>query len=191
LSREIWQFYRSALDPRIVDEIVDLGEYFNPQPATIGLGAKQKVEDTIRTSEVSWLRRSEPRTQFVFDLLFYYAHEANRNAFNVDFNYLSDVQYTKYYGHNKGHYNPHVDTFWANDYSAYDRKISITVQLSDSDDYEGGDFRFVDDSSPDRNHLREKGSVLAFLSPIRHVVNPVTAGERRSLVAWLEGPKWR
>ena len=109
----------------------------------------------------------------------------------IQTHFVRDVQYTKYYGHNKGHYNPHVDTFWANDYSAYDRKISITVQLSDSDDYEGGDFSFVDDSSPDRNHLREKGSVLVFLSPIRHVVKPVTAGERRSLVAWLEGPKWR
>lgn len=190
MSRPIWQFYESAVSPEIVDEIVELGEYFEPTPATIGTGENQKVYEKTRTSEVSWIKRGHPRSKFIFDLLYYYAHEANRNAFSVDFNYLRDVQYTKYYGHNGGHYTPHVDTFW-NGLTAYDRKISITVQLSEGEDYAGGDFKFVDDPSPDRDALRRKGSVLVFLSPIRHVVEPVTAGERRSLVAWFEGPRWR
>jgi len=191
MSKAIWQFYRSAVPSVVVDDIVALGESFGPEPATIGLGAQQRVVSETRISEVSWIKRNDPRSRFVFDLLFYYAREANRTAFNVDFNYLNDVQYTKYYGHNKGHYTPHVDTFWANDFSAYDRKISVTIQLSDGADYEGGDFTFVDYPSPDKDELREKGSVLVFLSPIRHVVQPVTQGERRSLVAWFEGPKWR
>ena len=43
----------------------------------------------------------------------------------------------------------------------YDRKLSMTIQLSDSDEYEGGDFEFDNDilaNPPDKNILREKNS---------------------------------
>jgi PKHD-type hydroxylase len=73
-----------------------------------------------------------------------------------------------------------------------DRKLSITIQLSDSDDYEGGNF-ILDRQyqQPDSKDLRTKGTILVFPSPIKHKVTPVTKGIRKSLVAWVEGPKWR
>ena len=70
----------------------------------------------------------------------------------------------------------------------------MTIQLSDSDEYEGGDFEFDNDilaNPPDKNILREKGRVLIFPSFLPHKVNPVTKGIRKSLVTWIEGPAWR
>ena len=52
----------------------------------------------------------------------------------------------------------------------------MTIQLSDSDEYEGGDFEF-DNDPPDKNILREKGRVLIFPSFLPH--KPVTKGKKK------------
>ncbi len=69
------------------------------------------------------------------------------------------------------------------------RKLSMTVQLSESTDYEGGDLEFVElgNQAPQRG----LGTVTIFPSFIAHRVTPVTAGRRRSLVAWASGPTFR
>ena len=74
-----------------------------------------------------------------------------------------------------------------------DRKLSMTIQLSDSHEYEGGDFKFRDDITnlPTKEQLRKKGTVLIFPSFLYHSVQPVTKGIRKSLVTWIEGPAWR
>ena len=113
------------------------------------------------------------------------------NAFGVDLTDVWDIQYTIYDAKDDGHYDWHFDTFWGNE-SSSDRKLSVTIQLSDSDDYEGGDFLFDPQyEPPDKMSLRKKGTVLVFPSPIKHKVEKVTKGIRKSLVAWVEGPKWR
>jgi len=38
---------------------------------------------------------------------------------------------------------------------------------------------------------KKMGSVIAFPSYINHKVSPVTKGLRKSLVAWVSGPRWR
>ena len=43
-----------------------------------------------------------------------------------------------------------------------DRKLSMTIQLSDSNEYEGGDFVLRDETQnfPDKEQLRKKGTVF-------------------------------
>jgi PKHD-type hydroxylase len=65
----------------------------------------------------------------------------------------------------------------------------MTVQLSDPSEYEGGLFKIENQEIP--LWYREKGTVMVFPSYLRHRVEPVTRGVRRSLVAWFEGPRWR
>ena len=116
---------------------------------------------------------------------------ANRNAFGFDINYLADVQYTIYKGTDEGFYNWHYDTFWAGE-NTYDRKISAIIQLSDPADYEGGEFLLESQyEQPNSIDLKQRGTVLCFPSFLRHTVKPVTKGTRKSLVAWIEGPKFR
>ena len=53
------------------------------------------------------------------------------------------------------------------------------------------DFILDTNQKPPRESLRKKGTVLVFPSFMRHKVEPVTKGIRKSLVAWIEGPHWR
>lgn len=190
--KAIWQMWESELSDETVDKIIKECEYYTPQKAKLGFRDEGATSDkAIRSSTVRWVDPADKNSQFIGALLMSYAKRANREVFGVDIRELYDVQYTIYEAKEKGHYDFHFDTFWANP-TTYDRKLSITVQLSDSDDYEGGDFVFDPQyESPNKQALRKKGTILVFPSPIRHCVETVTKGTRKSLVAWVEGPKWK
>ena len=73
------------------------------------------------------------------------------------------------------------------------RKISLTINLNEPGDYEGGNLKF--DFGPhaenDRYHLceeiRPQGSLVCFPSFVHHQVTPVEKGTRYSLVLWILG----
>lgn len=70
------------------------------------------------------------------------------------------------------------------------RKLSLTVQLTDPDGYDGGDVQL----NPDGNIItidKVQGRVCAFPSWTLHQVTPVTRGTRHSLVVWVTGPPFR
>ena len=71
-----------------------------------------------------------------------------------------------------------------------ERKLSITVQLSDEDAYEGGDLEFMVNKEYVKAP-REQGTVIVFPSFIMHRVTPVTKGTRESIVGWIAGPPFR
>ena len=123
------------------------------------------------------------------DYLFEFVQAANRNAFGFDVTNQADLQYTVYDAKEQGHYGWHVDVDWSS-VQPFDRKLSVTVQLSDPDDYKGGNFE-IEGESPPLDDAKKKGSILVFPSYASHQVTPVTSGVRKSLVAWFEGPKWR
>ena len=68
------------------------------------------------------------------------------------------------------------------------RKISMTLLLSDENDFEGGDLELIDDKSRPK---MKQGHALFFASFIRHRVTPVTKGNRKSLVMWFGGPSFK
>lgn len=70
------------------------------------------------------------------------------------------------------------------------RKISITVQLSDESDYEGGELQFMTNNKS-VTAPKTKGTAILFPSFIMHRVTPITKGVRRSIVAWASGPSFR
>lgn len=63
------------------------------------------------------------------------------------------------------------------------RKLSASIQISASHEYDGGDLELWGSSSVDR----EKGTLIVFPSYLLHRVAPVTRGVRFSLVAWAIG----
>lgn len=116
-----------------------------------------------------------------------YAFLANKE-FEVEISYLPNVQFTEY---REGcFYDTHHDVDWFSPLQRQ-RKLSITIQLTDSNLYEGGDFNFRSGIQPDPQVLRKKGTILVFPSYIEHSVSKVTKGIRHSLVGWVEGPKWK
>jgi len=82
---------------------------------------------------------------------------------------------------------------WHADLGAVDgqnRKVGISVQLSASRNYEGGDLRFFDPPQH-RAGPRERGCAIGFPSYLPHEVTPVTAGTRLALTGWVTGPRFR
>ena len=72
------------------------------------------------------------------------------------------------------------------------RKISVTAQLTDPEEYEGGDFEIKNlwgtMELPIDPEVKNKGTILVFPSMLLHRVTPVTKGKRQSLVQWYNGP---
>ena len=81
----------------------------------------------------------------------------------------------------------HLD-FGAGEISA--RKLSMTVQLTDPETYEGGDLQFMINKEV-INAPKEKGTIIIFPSFIMHRVTPITRGMRQSIVGWVSGPPYR
>lgn len=79
----------------------------------------------------------------------------------------------------------HADIGWQ---QASRRKLSMTVQLSQPGDYEGGDLEFM---TPEMAAPRSIGALCVFPSFMLHRVSPVTSGVRWSLVSWVCGTPFR
>lgn len=177
-----------------------------------------KREDTyIRDSEVSWLN-----DKWLFDLIVPKILEANRLAgWNYDIDCYEDIQFTKYNSPG-GFYGWHRDGNgdWPAVYKRYIpgvtnakpkengqppngyttvheqvgkvRKLSVTINLSDSNDYEGGLLKFDYGEHNDEQYhvckeITPRGSMIVFPSYTPHCVTPVTKGTRYSLVVWCLG----
>ena len=85
---------------------------------------------------------------------------------------------------NRTMYNWHTDTGRNTNY----RKISLSVQLSNSDEYNGGIFELGRNGLFNEPKHLKKGNAIMFPSLLRHRILPITAGIRKSLVVWIAGP---
>ena len=144
---------------------------------------------TYRISTISWFPVNE-ETQFIYDTLCILAKTANARMwkFHVT-NNKEKIQVSEYKADPNGlhgHYDWHMD--FGNDATST-RKLSVSVQLSDPSEYEGGDLELM----VNRNYIKvpkEKGTIIFFPSYLTHRVTKVTSGKRNSLVAWFHGPSF-
>ena len=147
-------------------------------------------EDEVRKSTIKWIPQNE-NWFWLYEKLSDMAVTANDTLWKFDLQQIPEmIQYTEYYAP-AGHYDWHAD-IGPNILSQ--RKVSITVQLSDPDDYEGGDlelFRGGNIKGPFEAAPRSKGCVYLFPSYMMHRVSPVTKGTRKSFVLWLGGGHYR
>lgn len=147
------------------------------------------TDPQMRNSQIKWVPFS-PETKWIYDKLGDYAWEANKEMFQFDIDYMPEnIQYTEYYGSDEGGYEWHMDIGSTDNMNL--RKISITVQLSDSDEYEGGDLQLWMGGTQPYTAPRGKGNVIVFPSFMLHRVTPVTKGTRKSFVIWLGGGHYK
>ena len=62
------------------------------------------------------------------------------------------------------------------------RKLSFAMQLSDPDDYEGGNVQLLDEAGNSYIVPRKRGTIVLFDSRTQHRVLKVTKGTRKSIV---------
>jgi PKHD-type hydroxylase len=177
-----WLLYEGVLSEEDCERWLDLGRQAPIQDAKTFGG-----HDTHRKTDIRWLPNVAPYAE-MHDFLMKVAMDANKQ-FNLTLTDLPPLQFTEYadVGHK---YDMHHDV----DFNRQDgkhRKLSIVVQLTDPDDYEGGILSFAHTQNPDPEALIKRGSIICFPSYLEHGVSPITSGSRTSLVGWFEGPRWR
>ena len=172
----------------------------------------------VRKSSNAWIDGSN----WVGGFVWYYIMKANRENFMYDIEGLdsNELQYTEY---QKGeYYDWHIDDninrCMINDKlltsddnhgeniailnGEYIRKLSFSIQLSDPEDYEGGELEFKANNygSNMRGDFtleepfcapNKKGTIIIFDSRTKHRVREVKSGVRKSLVGWVVGPRWK
>ena len=158
---------------------------------TESIAEEQGVSDkAIRSSDVAWINNT-PEHSAIFDIIWKYALHANQHYFGFHIDDLPSLQFTEYDAAENGKYDRHQDTFWLRPDGKH-RKMSMVIQLTDPDMYEGGDFELYGTSQPPPAHaFRSQGGIIFFPSLMDHAALPVTEGVRNSLVGWFEGPSWR
>ena len=209
--QSIWYFTDL---PKDVVEILDKDLYDNfdnqMQDSKLHGDALDKVK---RNSKNTWI----PTTHWISGFLWHYVQKANRENFLYDLTHIDGetMQYTRYgegefYNwHNDSsiavHYKPqttgiaggesvnnqdaHID--FLNEKTELVRKLSFTLQLSDPDEYEGGNVQLLNDGGKKYIAPRQRGTIVLFDSRTPHRVLKVTKGTRRSIVGWVVGPRWK
>jgi len=145
-------------------------------------------DKSMRSSSVKWIPQDE-KWQWLYEKLMQLAVDANKELWNFDLISAPElIQYTEYYASEEGHYDWHQDIGPG---VGSLRKVSITVQLSDSDEYEGGDLQLWYGGNSSINAERGSGVVVVFPSYMMHRVSKVTKGTRRSFVLWVGGQHYK
>ena len=166
-----------------------------------------KEVKSIRNSKNTWISTEH----WIGGFLWYYIQKVNNENFCYDIIDIdgSSVQYT-HYGPGE-YYNWHQDgdidvaykpklqassgTNLSQDILTIQgeciRKLSFTLQLSDMDEYTGGEVEFMDASDKVFLAPKQRGTLIVFDSRINHRGRKVKTGLRKSLVGWVVGPRWK
>ena len=155
---------------------------------TIFSSDKLETVNSYRRSKIGWLPQ-DSEFDWVYEKISGMTREANDKLWHFDLTGMSEqAQYTVYDGGEEGHYDWHIDL--GGDSGPARRKISVVVQLSDPEKYEGGDLK-LKIKRDETSVWRQQGGVCIFPSFFLHKVDPVTKGTRKSLVLWNSGPPFK
>jgi len=141
----------------------------------------------IRESKISWLYPVDG-IDWVFRRVTDITLNLNERFFKFDLFGLNEgFQFTNYEAPS-GKYGKHVDRGM----NIPVRKLSISIQLTNPEEYEGGELKLYDGDDDKANVMdKTQGTLILFPSYILHEVMPVTKGERNSLVTWVTGKQFK
>jgi PKHD-type hydroxylase len=188
------ELHAGVFSPAECDRIIELGRQRPVEVAGLEGDDGTNQDDALRSAEIAWLPAVE-ETAWVLDRLGEVCDDSNhRYGFELD-GFGEDLQFTTY-RRPGAFYTWHQDGL---DGPVANRKLSIVVQLSDPEAYEGADlelFQVVEDYDPDdarafRRAARARGSAMVFPAFEYHRVTPLVGGVRHSLVSWVSGPPFR
>lgn len=131
-------------------------------------------------------QKVKPYVSRLLDLAF----EANRKSYGYDIWKYRDADtclYNVYPSNKQSNYDWHVDE----DPDPYaDMKFTMIINLSEKP-FVGGDLFLQKGDEIEVKELKKPGTFIIFKSYTRHMVTPVTQGERRNLVLFLTGPNFK
>jgi len=141
----------------------------------------------VRDSKISWLYPVDG-IDWVFRRVTDITLNLNERFFKFNLFGLNEgFQFTNYEAPS-GKYGKHVDRA----INIPVRKLSISIQLTNPEEYEGGELKLYDADDDKANVMdKSQGTLIIFPSYVLHEVMPVTKGERNSLVTWVTGKQFK
>jgi len=192
----VW--YETKLPKAVAREMLDFCK---------GKSAKDKdlSSDDIIISGISWLG----------SFIWYYVNKANKDNFCYDLQDFenSSLKYTEYsldetkswcvdqdvstlykppvLGSDVMHNTPTLYEDFLIKNTETVRKLSVHVQLSDYDEYEGGNLEFENFLGDKGVAPRLLGSIIILDSRIPYQITPIEKGIKKTISSWVHGPRWK
>lgn len=184
--------YEGFLSRPECEEIIAVGEEQELGDGTIGNGGNDTwVHDpSYRTVKTRFLQADDERLGWLFKKLERSVLATNRDHYHFALTgLLEGLTFLRYdAGEQPGHYKWHQD-FGGGRSSL--RKLSIVIQLSPPEDYEGCRLKLFNDMEYEPHGFHEQGDTVIFPSWTPHMVTPLTQGTRYALAVWVSGPAFR
>jgi len=181
----VWQGLFSTEE---LDAVVRLGDGLAMEKAELSSGGAGY--ENIRSTKVAWVPRSA-ETDALYQRLEEAVLHLNARFFRFDLSGLAMFQYALYGGPEGGHFDWHKDYGRDRaDPGQEPRKLTLSLQLSDTSDYQGCDLQVRGGNQID-TAPRTRGTLIAFPANVLHQVTPIQSGIRRALVIWAVGPEFR
>ena len=175
-------------NPQQCQDIINVGHQQKIQEATVGHETKPggKHDTKKRITTISWIPfKAMPD---MYKIVERSMNQVNGNHFGYEGMQITEMaQFTEY--PKGGFYDWHIDSEINCQFEPPVRKISMTILLSPQTEFEGGDLEFMTEGNKPPQLLQ--GQAVFFCSLIRHRVNKVQRGIRRSLVMWFGGPPFK
>ena len=184
INQTNYYWYQEGLNS---EDLTNLDKLATTYPYTKGtIVGNDEIVESIRKSKIKWIHPNND-SQWLYDKIINMVTEANNTMWNFNlYSVIDSIQYTEY-SEGGGHYDWHMDIGPG---SISHRKVSITIQLSDPSEYEGGDLELWYGGSTIQIP-KNKGLTVIFPSFSMHRVTPITKGIRKSLVLWVGGEHYK
>jgi len=175
-------YWKEELSPTLCKAIIEEGKKLELIDASIH--TDKTVDTQYRVGQTGFF----PKGGWVESIVATYVQKANHFAgWNFILEGAEKVQFGIY--NKDAYYKWHRDCSISGDLY---RKLSITIQLSNPKDYEGGKFEIKNfwntHELPLEEDVHKQGTIIVFPSILMHQVTKVTRGTRYSLVQWYNGP---
>lgn len=183
--------YGGAFTEEELQKIVDFCDKQQFIEAKVGQDEIGTLKPEVRNSLISWILPSQ-ETDWFYKKIVEIVSTINHDKYQFLLDSIGHLQYTTYT--TDGYYKWHVDAAPQPTFGDNQRKLGISIMLSDPEvDFTGGMFQYIAGGNPNQieGTKIKKGDVLVFPSFIPHQVDTVTSGKRKSLVGWAVGPKFK
>jgi len=194
------------INTQVPPQVVDLFD----APTDLHAASTYSLGDD-RDSDISWLRASHWLVAWVQS----YITTMNNTYFCYDLTNIDagNTQYTEYTKGQYFHWHADAEANLMNmminpimpgqgmdinttvqcqaNKDQYIRKLSFTLQLSNPDEYTGGELQLLYNAKDLITIPKEYGLLTIFDSRTVHRVKKIRSGKRKSLVGWMVGPRWR
>jgi PKHD-type hydroxylase len=185
-TRSPFVVWEGAFDTEMLKALAKYADGLPHKDGTVDVGSERYDKDT-RVTKVAWIERT-PETEKFYDRLEEIILSLNSQFFQYGLTAMVPLQHVVYEGSEQGHLEWHIDYARESEKKGSEfRKLSLSIQLSEPSEYEGGELqaqvRGNIDVAP-----KTFGTVIAFSSFTLHRVTAVTSGVRKAVIAWVLGP---